>query len=71
MTKMEIADKLRKAREGKELTQQQLADRVGKSQQTICHWETGYSQPDLDTLFMLFDFYGMSLDATFLNKKEN
>lgn len=69
ITKMEIAAILKNARKSRGLTQQQLADRMGKSQQIIGHWETGYSQPDMSTLFDLFDMYGMSLDETFLNRK--
>lgn len=66
---MEIAEILKNARKSRGLTQQQLADRMGKSQQIIGHWETGYSQPDMSTLFDLFAMYGMSLDETFLKRK--
>ncbi|MGN0106738.1 MAG: helix-turn-helix domain-containing protein [Hominilimicola sp.] len=69
MTKLEIADILKRIRKNSGMTQQQLADRMGKSQQIIGHWETGYSQPDMSTLFDLFDLYGISLDETFLNRK--
>lgn len=68
MTKLEIAGILKSIRKSTGLTQQQLADRMGKSQQIIGHWETGYSQPDMNTLFELFDMYGVSLDETFLNR---
>lgn len=69
MTKLEIANIFKSLRKNAGLTQRQLAERVGKSQQIIGHWETGYSQPDLSTLFDLFDMYGISLDETFLNRK--
>lgn len=68
MTKLEIAGILKSIRKSTGLTQQQLADRMGKSQQIIGHWETGYSQPDMSTLFELFDMYGVSMDETFLNR---
>lgn len=69
MTKLEIANIFKSLRKNAGLTQRQLAERVGKSQQIIGHWETGYSQPDMSTLFDLFDMYGISLDETFLNRK--
>lgn len=69
MTKLEIADILKRIRKSTGLTQQQLADKLGKSQQIVGHWETGYSQPDMSTLFELFNMYGISLDETFLNRK--
>lgn len=36
---------IREARERLGLTQQQLADQVGVSRETVGNWETGYSEP--------------------------
>ena len=57
MTKREIADTFRRMRRSSGLTQQELADRLGKKQQTVGHWETGYAQPDIGTLLELFGVY--------------
>lgn len=65
MTKEEIGRILKKARESNGMTQLQVADKIGKRQQTICNWETGYSQPDANTLFTLCNLYGISIDDTF------
>ena len=35
---------IRRLREGKRLTQQQLADRIGVSCKAVSKWETGVSQ---------------------------
>ncbi len=67
MTKAEIAAILKNLRKMSGLTQQQLADLMGKSQQVIGHWETGYSQPDISTLLALFELYDKSIDEAFLN----
>ena len=67
MTKTEIAAILKNLRKMSGLTQQQLADLMGRSQQVIGHWETGYSQPDIGTLVELFKLYDKSIDETFLN----
>lgn len=70
MTKQEIGQILKSARESVGLTQKQVAERLGRRQQIVGHWETGYSQPDANTLFELCDMYGISIDDAFGKKKE-
>lgn len=41
--------KLIKSRKKKNYTQQDLANRLGVKTSTVSNWETGYSQPSLDT----------------------
>ena len=52
MTKEEIGEKLKAARISCGMTQQEVANKIGRKQPIIGHWETGYSQPDANTLFM-------------------
>lgn len=70
MTKQEIGQILRSAREAKGMTQKQVAEILGRRQQIVGHWETGYAQPDANTLFELCDIYGISIDEAFGKKKE-
>lgn len=70
MTKQEIGQILKAAREAKGLTQKQVAEQLGRRQQIVGHWETGYAQPDANTLFELCDIYGISIDEAFGKKKE-
>ncbi|WP_052446766.1 helix-turn-helix transcriptional regulator [Candidatus Soleaferrea massiliensis] len=70
MTKEEIGAVLKKLRLNCGMTQQQVADALSRKQQVIGHWETGYAQPDADTLFTLCDLYGASIDEAFGFKKE-
>lgn len=65
MTKQEIGQILKSAREAKGLTQKQVAEIIGRRQQIVGHWETGYAQPDANTLFDLCDLYGISVDEAF------
>lgn len=65
MTKEEIGAVLKSARERRGLTQLQVAETLGKRQQTIGNWETGYAQPDANTLFALCDLYNISIDDAF------
>jgi len=68
MTKQEIGQILKAAREAKGLTQKQVAEQIGRGQQVVGHWETGYAQPDANTLFVLCDIYEISIDEAFAKK---
>ena len=65
MTKEEIGAILKQLRTQSGLTQKQVAEKIGRKQQIVGHWETGYAQPDADTLFTLCDIYGVSVDTAF------
>ena len=51
---MEISDLIKSARIEKGLTQQQLADVVFVTRQTISKWELGKSVPDQASLILLY-----------------
>lgn len=70
MTKQEIGQVLRAAREAKGFTQKQVAEKLGRKQQVIGHWETGYAQPDANTLFELCDLYEISIDEAFGSRRK-
>ena len=65
MTKEEIGSLLRDKRISCGMTQKEVADKLGRKQPIIGHWETGYSQPDANTLFTLCDIYGTTVDEIF------
>ena len=44
------------------LTQEDVADKVGVSRQTVAKWESGESLPDLEKSQLLADALGTSLD---------
>ncbi|MBP1046075.1 helix-turn-helix transcriptional regulator [Enterococcus sp. BWM-S5] len=44
------------------LTQEQLAEKIYVSRQTISGWENGKNQPDLENLIMLSELYKTTLD---------
>lgn len=58
----DLGSKLKKARENKRLTQQEVADKLGVSNGAISGYERGYRDPDTDTLKSLADLYEVSLD---------
>jgi transcriptional regulator with XRE-family HTH domain len=55
-TTMEISDLIKSARIEKGLTQQQLADVVFVTRQTISKWELGKSVPDQASLILLYQY---------------
>ena len=59
---MEIEKKLKSAREQARLTQEQVAETVMVSRQTISNWENGKSLPDIVSVMKLSDLYEISMD---------
>ena len=66
MPKNEITNRVRKLRfDNGELTQQQLADRVGVTRQTIIAIEAGKYSPSLPLAFKLARTFGVSIEQVF------
>lgn len=59
---MNIADKIRSARIKKEYTQEQAAEKLLVSRQTISNWENGKSLPDVISIIRMSELYEVSLD---------
>lgn len=54
--------KLKKARNNTGFTQREVANELKISKSTIASYETGRTQPDLEMLGVLADFYEVSTD---------
>lgn len=67
---IEIADRLIKLRKKNGLSQEELADKLGISRQSVSKWERAESSPDTDNLICLAKIYGVSLDEL-LSTDEN
>ena len=59
---MEIGQKLKEKRTCLELSQEQLAEKLGVTRQTIANWERSKTYPDIASVLKLSDLYGVSLD---------
>lgn len=59
---MEIGKKLKQARAQAGLTQEQAAEALFVSRQTVSNWETGKSLPDVLSAVRCGQLYGVSLD---------
>ena len=67
---MKISERLYNLRKDKNLSQEELANVLGVSRQTISKWETGESTPDFDKIIPLCDFYGITSDELISGKKD-
>ena len=59
---MGIGEKLKAARVTAQLTQEQVAEKIMVSRQTVSNWENGKSLPDIISVMNLSDLYGVTLD---------
>ncbi len=67
---MDIGKKLQKARTNANLTQEQVAETLGVSRQTISNWENEKTYPDIRSVVLLSDLYNVSLDVLLKEKEE-
>ena len=64
---MELSQNILKYREQLGLSQEQLAEKLNISPQAIALWETGQEQPTIDTLKILANTFGVSIDQLYGN----
>lgn len=60
---VEVGRQIRKYREEMVFSQEQLAERIYVSRQTVSNWETGKSYPDINSLLLLSALFHVSLDT--------
>ena len=65
-----VADKIRNARINKNMTQTELADKMGVSFQAVSNWERARSMPDLSKLGDLCRVLGLSLEDLLSDDRE-
>lgn len=57
-----FSQNLQKIRSEKNLSQEQLADKIGVSRQTISAWESGKASPELDKITTISKLFSVSID---------
>ncbi len=65
---MSIGERLIALRKSKNLSQEQVADKINVTRQTISKWETDQSMPDLDKVVPLCELYGITADELLSGK---
>lgn len=59
---MNVGEKIKKIRKMAGMTQEDLAEKINVSRQTISKWEKEISSPDLDSAIALCELFEISLD---------
>ena len=59
---MDLADKLRKLRMSRNMTQQQLGDRIGVAKSVVSYYESGDRCPSYDVLIRIAKVFHTSTD---------
>ena len=59
---MSMGEKIQALRQAAGLSQEQLAERMEVSRQSVSKWESGRSRPDMDKLVMLAQLFSVSTD---------
>lgn len=60
---MEIGKHIKKLRADNKLSQDELAEKIYVSRQTISNWETNKSYPDIKSLLLVSSLFNISLDT--------
>lgn len=59
---MELSKQIKKYRTEANLSQEELADKIYVSRQTISNWENGKNYPDIKSLVLMSEVFQVSLD---------
>lgn len=67
---MNLSNKILKLRKQNNLSQEQLAEILGISRQSISKWESGQSIPELDKIVQISEIFGVSTDYLLKNSED-
>lgn len=68
---MSFSEKLQRLRKEKGLSQEQLAELLKVSRQSVSKWESGKTYPEIDKLIVLSDLFEITLDDLVKDKDGN
>ena len=66
---MDIGEKLFELRKGKGLSQEEVAEKLNVTRQTVSKWETNQSTPDFDKIMPICELYGITTEELLTGKK--
>ena len=69
MDTKKIGSFLKQLRKEKEMTQEQLGEKVGVSNKTVSRWETGNYMPPIECLAILSDIYDISINEILVGER--
>jgi len=59
---MDLGSQLKRFRESKSFSQEDVARKVGVTRQAVYKWESNKSYPDIDNLILLSELYEVTID---------
>ncbi len=68
--KRTLGEKINSLRKQRNMTQDELAEKMGVSSQAVSKWEKGLSIPDIPILIELSDFFHITLDDLLKEKED-
>lgn len=68
---MDLGNRLYELRKTKKISQEEAAEKLGVTRQTISKWETNQSQPDFDKILPICELYEITTEELFGNQKES
>ncbi len=66
-----LGEKLFELRKAKNLSQEEVADKLGVTRQSVSKWETNQSTPDFDKIVPLCELFEISTDELLIGKRED
>ena len=69
--KLNIGNNIRTLRRAADMTQEELADRLGVTYQSVSRWENGGTYPDMELLPAIADIFGVTVDHLLKNGQED
>ena len=59
---MNLANNLKRIRKDNNLSQEELADKLGVSRQAVSKWESGGAYPEMDKVLQLCKMFNLNID---------
>ena len=59
---MNTADRIQHLRKTKGISQEELADKIGVSRQSVSKWESEQTSPDIEKIILMSDYFEVSTD---------
>lgn len=66
---MELGNQIKAHRAALSLSQEELAEKVYVTRQTVSNWETGRGYPSIDSLKAIAEFFGVTIDELLSNRE--
>lgn len=68
---MTIGERIKELRKNKNISQDQFADDINVSRQSVSNWEKDIVSPDIESVKMICDYFNVSMDYLITGKEDN